>query len=1043
MRITVDLSVDLAARARTVLDLGDDLASVAATFARTDLTDADAQEAVGVLRHRLSGCHDLLNRVEILLTRLEHVTSILRFTDQGWPEVRRQLSERGVDDVRAGVAAWLEYWYEAAAGMRHDALDRLLADVPLDPSVGLVHQRMQAATTTLRQLTSVPRTDRQAYFILQPVLEAGFHGIDVGTGRIPSDETRRRLWSLLTRLAVRHDVLDDAERLLAAAEADEDDDEDEDEAAYAILLVLRARLADRRGDRDRAAVLLVDARRIEPANLDLLVESIGQANAKGDVTAALEAGRTAADSLRSLADVENDLRPVIDVPPEMWLAVTARALREFDGATAQLAVDRARQRAAFDQRGLRALIAEADAKSATDPGKVCQAWIEAGDEYAAAEQFKLAAECYQRAMAVEGADEVSRTSAAGKWADMVVVLSWPLPLHVTAPDLRRALTALRTGRQLADASGDTYWWLMVEASLHGLLADAADESWIGHKGQALLAAARAAALHPDTAACWDTLALAADELDLTRFMMACSTFTLTLTPTSRQYVTTHVQALANLGRMQEALDALGDAADDWSDCVRGFISVHEGDLTGGIRLLRGATINPQWAWAWSSLVYALFLSGRRGEALERSAWFSRQLADRHKENVGLQAAAFDAFIRGDADQAVAFARQVAAREEREDHPVDALGRALVLAGDMRSGTQILAKSLQTTFGVVDLIRWKSLDRPVLDILLGERGVPVTALHQLDELADVRMADLRSYGASDDIQALRTHFGPAIPAGAPLLCAALAAVAEERYDLLDAALDKLDGEPGLAAEVASVRDFARRRTERAARAEVAAGIARAAAGGDDSAALAGLRKLLDEVPYETDDLLKEVEDGTGEPVLRLLRSLGEDESYQDRARVTLSWLGGFPPPSPPDEPADFLRLRLPESWFTGVADPVNDHALFRREIPEARAVQPDVPTIRVKADASLEPDGYRLETPDGDLLASGRIKRGLRYAPGSEWTLLPASVTRGGRLDEESGWWAGPAADLEAGEPLTALLTMSPTEAVMRRVRDALVSRRTV
>ena len=51
----------------------------------------------------------------------------------------------------------------------------------------------------------------------------------------------------------------------------------------------------------------------------------------------------------------------------------------------------------------------------------------------------------------------------------------------------------------------------------------------------------------------------------------------------------------------------------------------------------------------------------------------------------------------------------------------------------------------------------------------------------------------------------------------------------------------------------------------------------------------------------------------------------------------------------------VRVELPPSWFAGMNDPLNEHPLFLRYLPELRLrSRTTIPPVQVSTDDGLEP-----------------------------------------------------------------------------------------
>lgn len=190
-----------------------------------------------------------------------------------------------------------------------------------------------------------------------------------------------------------------------------------------------------------------------------------------------------------------------------------------------------------------------------------------------------------------------------------------------------------------------------------------------------------------------------------------------------------------------------------------------------------------------------------------------------------------------------------------------------------------------------------------------------------------------------------------------------------------------------------------------------------AGIDAAANLDPLQALSDEHP---DDL-----------ELRQLVSLAEEPVATAASEPVWS---AVPLEAPrPDEGG--LELLLPTSWFDGHDDPLNDHPLFLRYIPEVRARAAwDVPAVRVQTDDALEPDGYRI-SQDGEVVEEGRVSPLYRYTVGGALDLLDPELAAAAEPAPAFELMRLPAAAATETGDLTDLLTMPAVEVVARRIGD--------
>ena len=759
----------------------------------------------------------------------------------------------------------------------------------------------------------------------------------------------------------------------------------------AAALALRARRARMAGDPD-ADSLLSEAQSADPRDLDVTVELIHRARQRGEFEIALEAAREAVDALQSLADVDAELGRLVHEPAELWLAVADRARRQGDDTAAIRFLDRASEVAAWGDGEVAAVIDEARAGLLADSEERRRALVDAGAQRVQLGHLELAKQDFEAAAAGEPADaQDSRLHASAllRWADVVATLADRRPFRLVADEVSSALDALLDAQRHVDAAGAESWSYMTEADLRLQLARPVGADRAEHQWAAVRASARCVALAPTAAPRWRNLADSAWSLGLFRVAEAAAAQAYALEP-DESYRAEHVRALMNLGEYRAGLERLGDADDPWSECVRGYGVLRLGDPRQAIRYLAGVTIDPTWDWAWASYVTALALDGQLPRAREESRTFLRAVSDRAGERDALRATALDARIQGRPAEAIGPARQLHEASKGEEG-WGALGSALVLTGDA-TGWKVMADGLARSVDPTELTEWETLTRPLLELLAADLGLPPLGFDALDPVLDAFRARLAE---GIDVRAeLRNAAAlPSAPAGA-------SAVAD-----LVAAVLAVGTEDGAAA-------------------------GHGAAAEDLLGPLAGAG-----LPAEVDSLRRYA---------------------ADRARGRANREPAEPEADPPGsdggtEPE--LRMELPVSWFAGVPDPVNEHPLFLRYLPEVRLrADWEVPPVRVSTADDLEPGGYRILVGD-EVVQAGQLDPALRYGSQDDLALLLGIVAGGAapeptRLPEptpppeptllskpaEYGWTVP--ADLPGDPGLLELLTMPAVEVAARRYGEA-------
>src|SRR5450631_85762 len=109
-----------------------------------------AEESTSTTQRRLADRIEALDKASFVLTSLlrsiGHLRKIQSFTEEGWSAERERLGALTSTDPPAAAAAWLDYWFTAAADHRIDPLRRLIGDVNLPH--GFEHLRERAADAT-------------------------------------------------------------------------------------------------------------------------------------------------------------------------------------------------------------------------------------------------------------------------------------------------------------------------------------------------------------------------------------------------------------------------------------------------------------------------------------------------------------------------------------------------------------------------------------------------------------------------------------------------------------------------------------------------------------------------------------------------------------------------------------------------------------------------------------------------------------------------------------------------------------------------------
>ena len=980
-------------------------------------------EAVSTARQLLGLRRRALEKAQSTVAQLSdtviHLARVLPFTEEGWPERRAALLAQLDAGLPKAVAAWLDHWFTAAGDRRLDALARLREDVVLPAGAALVHDRALAAEVGLNQ---------GMWVLASPMLRVGVSGLDLAGRRVPDIGTSERLRLLLARLALSEQLLDEANGLLETG-----DDAD----GTAARLALRARLARARGETADADALREQAQELDPRDLDVTVELVHRARQENELHSALDAARVAVDALLSLADVEVDFGRLITPPAELWVAAAERSVREGDKSGAAHLLDQALAWMDWTDHELGAVIYEARAELAATDHDRRRALVTAGEHRLNAYQMERAQLDFEAASTgeVTDPDEVrDLESARLRWADTVCVLAWPRPVSAVHAELEKALYTVLTAQTRIDVSTSESWSYQTETLLRHQLARNFGPERPHHLWAALLAAARAAALDPAQSFRWLTVAEAALELNMFRVGETAARRAYQL-QRNENTLAGHVQALVNVGSYDAALERPADADDAWSQCVRGYALLRMGDCAGSIQLFENAVIDPAWVWAWTTYVSALVIREDFERARRESKSYSRALTTNSGDRYTLLAALFDARIHGDFALSLQLSQEFRSLAgDRDDEANDEVGQALVLTGDS-SGWEFIADSISRSPTRNKLAGWEQVTRPVLQALVAAHGLAPLDFSILEPtLSTVRQGLDHSATPVAELRNAEDQAGD-IPVAA--YAAVLTEAVLESVDVADVAdlervLQPLTTFP---AEAAALRRYGLDRLARAERSASARAAVDDAVSGRASAATDTLRKILMEAPTEVSALLQgETTGEVPESILDVLRKLGEEPEHVEAVQDVLASLGADPDGE--QAPGYQFKLLLPKSWFTGVEDPVREHPLFVRFLPELRRrADWTVPPVSIAARYELEPADYRV-VADDDVLASGSVDPGLRYCADDALNLL----TPGVRSDPRTHWtphgWGIPA-DLFDGDPEASgeLFTMPAAEVIARVFGD--------
>jgi tetratricopeptide (TPR) repeat protein len=983
----------------------------------SEVTEADApSEAVKTATRKLRERSDALEaaseELDALRTSVSYLDGMLPFTAEGWPERQGELAARLEADPIDGLGEWLDDWFSAASFVRKDALGRLAAMPNLPPGASLLRERCVLAAGAL--------DDRQ-WYLADPLLAAGAAGLSVGTRVVPDKSVRIDLQLLRVRLALAVGLEDEAAKALAALES----------SPTPASGALRARWHRQREERDEAARLLDNACAQDPTNLDVAAEFIEQARLDRRGEAVLDAARAAVQRLPVLVDVDSQLGRLVSPPAELWLAVSERGLAEGDLDAHALAIEHAEALVSPVDEALRAwltgLAAEGlEARGAPDAEQI-DARMKAGIDAVQAQRLEHAVPHFERVLQFDPGN----AEATLRLADCRISLVRTKPLSTARPTLEHSLASIVEIHSQRTVDEPFSWSYLSEGEARMRLADAMSFSDNDHAWRAFLAICRSIVYHQDWSYRWGDLISAAQTLSLYHVAVAASEQAVRLEPDSDLARNQRIQALTNAGHTHEALEQLGTPSDAWQTAVHGYLLAHTGVVWQAASVLRPIT-NPSWSWANETLITALLLTDRYDEALAVAEAHRTWWADHLDEIDGVWTSAWSSVVLGDLDRAEDLASQLDGRED-EGQPHAIVGMARLLRGDREAALEALRAKIATTRAQADLSDWEPLFVAPLRVVAAHRGISLPPLPELDEALEQRRKVLEAWedpvvelaqapvrGADPDVVAVGRALGTA------LLHAARSEL-DAASDVLESALQKYPDDWHLLSLRNSVRERQESDTDPRDLAHDAVTATRT--GAEDEAASA-LKTLMTRAPADdAGELLRREADGDEDTLRQVARVL---ERVIPRETSAFDWLFGAEKPQPqiPEHP---LTAVLPSSWFAGYAEPLKDHPLFLRYIPETRALASwHVPGIDVRTDRKLEPDGFQILVL-GDPVDEGRASPAYAYGTEQAVALLGTELEDAAEQDQEFDLMRIPADTVAASGMFANLLTMPAFEVVTRRI----------
>ena len=784
---------DLDARMRRDRGLDLRIADVAAS-----LSDLPPQQAIENARNALIGrVADLqaaLSDVSATIQRLEDLARVVRFTDEGWPARRDELLGELSTDPSGGLAGWLSDWFIAVAARRVAALDRLMSlKDALPPGSQVLFRRCQATTSALEQGT---------WGVAVPLLIRGARGIPIVGDVIPDSDTRRDLWVLLVRFALRLGRDDDARALL---------DEAIGAGSQPILQALTLRLE------------WSDA---GPAPADLMSKAAGSPDAAAEIArlisltagssrspdlrldAASTAARTAVAAARTLNDANQQVLRLLDpVPAELHFALGERARREGNADIAVTSFESAA--AAAENLAVRAeahlqlseMAMEAgDARRRRDELLAAAvAWGDAGqgDRSAAIAEDLLARDprnedprnaevrCQLASAHIMLASNTTSAAERASHYHLALDVAGPVAglLEITTPEG-------------ADRAWLSSWAAWNESYAHQGLSELDGEEQANHRWLALDAAARAVQWQPAHASMWAAVDDSAFVLKLWALSELAAAQAAAFDST-RDRVARHAATLANLGEFDRSLEVLGQPEGAFEANMRAHVLLRLGRADEALAAFREQPPEPAWPWAGSSYVSAVVLADSYEQAVTAAKELDATLRSRRSETAIQIIVAYLSLVMSDDRRVESLQAELLAKGE---HSADFALAAVRTAQNRPDEAHALFLSGVREFTTLDEVdSWEQIDKPTTIAVLRARGVRPPDLTEVDkEVAIVREALIRRRDVrleiadtSDDVADPTTMDAAKVRA---LELVDLGESAAERTSLQDSALDVVESIP---------------------------------------------------------------------------------------------------------------------------------------------------------------------------------------------------------------------------------------------------------
>ena len=671
------------------------------------------------LRHRTNALQEAEFELSRICDELDAILPFAHLTEEGWDGGKAGLIAALQEDQVKGLARWLDSWFIAAANGCFPALERLTEDIGLPPIGQSLLDRARTATVGLT---------RRDFNLLQPMLEAGIAGIDLGGSVLPDQATRNRLSLLLLRVAVESKAEDPvADPLFDRAR----------QGDWPLAVVaLQARLRRLRGTGDVSAVL--DPYTIDDAaDPDLAIELIMSAQDRGPTEYPVQLAERALDAIprfRTAFEVFDGL--VTHVPAEIWLATAQRGIKTRNEADFNRAMELVEAADDFSEYflGQSSLTKASGAEVFNHPAEVRFAALrEAGRHLVWTDDaIPAALDAYRQALQLRPDDP----EALFGYADALQLLAWESPLGDIRGDLLEVLGKIEKAFENGVITPELSWGFLAESNLRQLLGrdakpEARHQNWL-----AFMASVRGVLYQPTDWRRWSSLAGAARELNLFRVALAFAKHAFALEDNLKTQGDLVVH-LTNAGDHGGAT-ALRAPETRYDKAVVAYAWLYSGDPRNAVEIFSAIDLKDENGWAGTAYVTALVLTDDFQKAKEEVDSLHQQWSGRQDEGTGIEVEAFWNFINGDFEKAC---KALSAMVEPSDDSTVYLALFEFLTGRQQEGTARLKQLFATTSDLRLLRGWQMVSRPEFIKVTLHYSVTPPPLEMFDALVDKRIAEL--------------------------------------------------------------------------------------------------------------------------------------------------------------------------------------------------------------------------------------------------------------------------------------------------------------